>query len=199
MTRAEEFEQLRPLLFSIAYRILGSVSEAEDAVQETWLRYQASPVQPRSAKAYLSAAVTRISIDVLRSARVRREQYAGPWLPEPLLTEGTLAADPAERVTLDDTVSYALLVVLETLTPAERTAWVLHDLFGMQFTQIGSVVGRAPAAVRQLAARARKHITARAPRIDVNTAEHRAAVAAFSRASGIPTECRGPKPMSRRF
>jgi len=84
VSRAEEFEQLRPLLFSIAYRILGSVSEAEDAVQESWLRYQASPAQPRSAKAFLSAVVTRISIDVLRSARVRREEYAGPWFPEPL-------------------------------------------------------------------------------------------------------------------
>ncbi|MFE1886845.1 sigma factor, partial [Streptomyces diastatochromogenes] len=87
MSRVEEFEQLRPLLFSIAYRILGSVSEAEDAVQETWLRYEASPVQPTSAKAYLSAVVSRISIDVLRSARVRREEYVGPWFPEPLLAD----------------------------------------------------------------------------------------------------------------
>jgi RNA polymerase sigma-70 factor, ECF subfamily len=87
VTRTEEFEELRPLLFSIAYRILGSVSEAEDAVQETWLRYAASPAHPTSAKAFLSAAVTRISIDILRSARVRREEYAGPWFPEPLLTD----------------------------------------------------------------------------------------------------------------
>jgi DNA-directed RNA polymerase specialized sigma24 family protein len=91
MSRAEEFEELRPLLFAIAYRILGSVSEAEDAVQETWLRYAASPTQPTSAKAFLSAVVTRISIDVLRSARVRREEYVGPWFPEPLLTEGSTA------------------------------------------------------------------------------------------------------------
>jgi DNA-directed RNA polymerase specialized sigma24 family protein len=92
MTRAEEFEELRPLLFAIAYRILGSVSEAEDAVQETWLRYAASPAQPTSAKALLSAVVTRVSIDVLRSARVRREEYVGPWFPEPLLTDPVLAS-----------------------------------------------------------------------------------------------------------
>ena len=116
MTRTEEFEELRPLLFAIAYRILGSVSEAEDAVQETWLRYEASPTQPTSTKAFLSAVVTRISIDVLRSARVRREEYVGPWFPEPLLTDPY--EDPVRSAELADSVSMAALLLLERLEPA---------------------------------------------------------------------------------
>ena len=116
MTRGEEFERLRPLLFSIAYRILGSVSEAEDAVQESWLRYQSSPTQPRSTKAFLSAMVTRISIDVLRSARVRREEYVGQWLPEPLLTDPY--EDPERSAELADSVSMAALLLLERPQPA---------------------------------------------------------------------------------
>ena len=110
MTRAEEFEQLRPLLFAIAYRILGSVAEAEDAVQETWLRYESSPTQPTSTKAFLSAGVTRISIDVLRSARRRRETYVGPWFPEPLLNDPY--EDPARSAELADSVSMAALLLL---------------------------------------------------------------------------------------
>jgi RNA polymerase sigma-70 factor (ECF subfamily) len=116
VTRAEEFEQLRPLLFAIAYRILGSVSEAEDAVQETWLRYEASLTQPRSTKVFLSAVVTRISIDVLRSARVRREEYVGPWFPEPLLTDPY--EDPERSAELADSLSMAALSLLERLSPA---------------------------------------------------------------------------------
>ena len=131
MTRAEEFEELRPLLFSIAYRILGSVSEAEDAVQETWLRYAASPAQPASAKAFLSAVVTRISIDVLRSARVRREEYVGPWFPEPLLTDPY--QDPERSAELADSVSMAALLLLERLSPLERAVFVLREVFGFGF------------------------------------------------------------------
>ncbi len=116
MSRAEEFEELRPLLFAIAYRILGSVSEAEDAVQETWLRYQASPVQPRSPKAFLSATVTRISIDVLRSARARREAYVGQWFPEPLLTDPY--QDPERSAELADSVSMAAFVAARAAQPA---------------------------------------------------------------------------------
>jgi RNA polymerase sigma-70 factor (ECF subfamily) len=112
-SRAEEFEQLRPLLFSIAYRILGSVSEAEDAVQETWLRYESSPAQPASAKAFLSAAVTRISIDILRSARVRREEYIGQWFPEPLTDP---YQDPERSAELAGSVSMAALLLLERLS-----------------------------------------------------------------------------------
>jgi RNA polymerase sigma-70 factor (ECF subfamily) len=118
VTRTEEFEELRPLLFAIAYRILGSVTEAEDAVQETLLRYESSPRQQTSTKAFLSAVVTRVSIDVLRSARVRRETYVGQWFPEPLLTDPY--ADPARSAELADSLSMAALLLLERLTPLER-------------------------------------------------------------------------------
>lgn len=156
MTRAEEFEELRPLLFSIAYRILGSVSEAEDAVQETWLRYDASPTVPTSTKAFLSAVVTRISIDVLRSARVRREEYVGQWLPEPLLTDPY--EDPARSAELADSVSTAALLLLERLSPRERAVFVLREVFGFGFPEVAEAVGLSEAASRQLAVRARRHM-----------------------------------------
>ncbi|MFI5873837.1 RNA polymerase sigma-70 factor [Streptomyces sp. NPDC051445] len=158
MTKTEEFQDLRPLLFSIAYRILGSVSEAEDAVQETWLRYQATSTQPGSAKAFLSTVVTRISIDVLRSARVRREEYVGPWLPEPLLTDPY--EDPARSAELADSLSMAALLLLERLTPLERAVFVLREVFAFGFPEIASAVGRSEAACHQLAVRARRHMDA---------------------------------------
>ena len=136
MTRTEEFQDLRPLLFAIAYRILGSVSEAEDAVQETWLRYEASPTQPTSIKAFLSAIVTRIAIDVLRSARSRREAYVGPWFPEPLLTDPY--EDPERSAELADSLSMAALLLLERLTPLERAVFVLREVFGFSFGEIAS-------------------------------------------------------------
>jgi RNA polymerase sigma-70 factor, ECF subfamily len=151
MTRNEEFEKLRPLLFAIAYRILGSVAEAEDAVQETWLRYESSPTQPTSPKAFLSAVVTRVSIDMLRSARARRETYVGQWFPEPLLTDPY--EDPARSAELADSVSMAALLLLERLTPLERAVFVLREVFGFAFPEIASAVGRSEAACRQLAAR----------------------------------------------
>ena len=166
MSRAEEFEELRPLLFAIAYRILGSVSEAEDAVQETWLRYQDSPVQPTSAKAYLAAVVTRISIDVLRSARVRREEYVGQWFPEPLLTDPY--QDPERSAELADSVSMAALLLLERLSPLERAVFVLREVFGFGFPEIASAVGRSEAACRQLAVRARRHMDAGRPRFEAD-------------------------------
>jgi len=169
MTRGEEFEELRPLLFAIAYRILGSVAEAEDAVQETWLRYQASPTQPTSAKAFLSAVVTRISIDVLRSARVRREEYAGQWLPEPLLTDPY--EDPERSAELADSVSMAALVLLERLSPLERAVFVLREVFGFGFAEVASAVGRSEAACRQLAVRARRHMDAGRPRFEADRRE----------------------------
>ena len=177
MNRVEEFEQLRPLLFSIAYRILGSVSEAEDAVQETWLRYQASPTQPTSAKAFLSAVVTRISIDVLRSARVRREQYVGPWFPEPLLTDPY--QDPEHSAELADSLSMAALLLLERLSPLERAVFVLREVFAFGFPEVASAVGRSEAACRQLAVRARRHMDAGRPRFEADHREREELAARF--------------------
>jgi RNA polymerase sigma-70 factor (ECF subfamily) len=169
MTRAEEFEELRPLLFGIAYRILGSVAEAEDAVQETWLRYQGSPTEPTSTKAFLSAVVTRLSIDVLRSARVRRETYVGPWFPEPLLTDPY--EDPARSAELADSLSMAALLLLERLSPLERAVFVLREVFGFGFAEIASVVGRSEAACRQHAVRARRHMDDGRPRFEADRRE----------------------------
>jgi RNA polymerase sigma-70 factor (ECF subfamily) len=166
VTRTEEFEELRPLLFAIAYRILGSVSEAEDAVQDTWLRYEASPTQPTSIKAFLSAVVTRISIDVLRSARVRREEYVGPWFPEPLLNDPY--EDPERSAELADSVSMAALLLLERLSPLERAVFVLREVFGFSFPEIASAVARSESACRQLAVRARRHMDAGRPRFEAD-------------------------------
>jgi RNA polymerase sigma-70 factor (ECF subfamily) len=177
MTRAEEFEELRPLLFAIAYRILGSVAEAEDAVQETWLRYESSPAQPTSTKAFLSAVVTRISIDVLRSARVRRETYAGQWFPEPLLTDPY--EDPERSAELADSVSMAALLLLERLSPLERAVFVLREVFGFGFPEVASAVGRSEAACRQLAVRARRHMDAGRPRFEADRREREELAARF--------------------
>ncbi|MEW1565688.1 MULTISPECIES: RNA polymerase sigma-70 factor [unclassified Streptomyces] len=162
MRKVEEFEELRPLLFSIAYRILGSVSEAEDAVQESWLRYDGSATRPTSAKAFLSATVTRIAIDVLRSARMRREAYVGPWFPEPLLSDPY--EDPERSVELADSVSVAALLLLERLSPLERSVFVLRDVFAFEFDEIARAVGRSEAACRQLLVRARRHMADGRPR-----------------------------------
>ena len=169
MTRGEEFEELRPLLFAIAYRILGSVAEAEDAVQETWLRYQSSPTSPTSTKAFLSAVVTRVAIDVLRSARLRREKYVGQWFPEPLLTDPY--EDPARSAELADSVSMAALLLLERLTAVERAVFVLREVFGFSFPEIASAVGRSEAACRQLAVRARRHMDTGRPRFEADRRE----------------------------
>jgi RNA polymerase sigma-70 factor (ECF subfamily) len=177
MIRGEEFEQLRPLLFAIAYRILGRVSEAEDAVQETWLRYESSPAQPASARAFLSAVVTRISIDVLRSARVRRETYPGPWLPEPLLTDPY--EDPERSAVLADSLSMAALLLLERLSPLERAVFVLRDVFGFGFPEIASAVGRSEAACRQLAVRGRRHMGDGRPRFEADRRERDELAARF--------------------
>jgi RNA polymerase sigma-70 factor (ECF subfamily) len=177
VSRAEEFEELRPLLFSIAYRILGSVAEAEDAVQETWLRYAASATQPTSAKAFLSAAVTRVSIDVLRSARVRREKYVGHWFPEPLLTDPY--EDPERAAELADSVSMAALLLLERLSPLERAVFVLREVFGFGFPEVAAAVGRSEAACRQLAVRARRHMDAGRPRFEADRRERQNLAARF--------------------
>ncbi|KUL75475.1 MULTISPECIES: RNA polymerase sigma-70 factor [unclassified Streptomyces] len=169
MSKVDEFEELRPLLFSIAYRILGSVGEAEDAVQETWLRYDASTTQPVSPKAFLSATVTRIAIDVLRSARVRREEYIGPWLPEPLLDDPY--EDPARAAELADSVSMAALLLLERLSPLERSVFVLREVFAFGFDDIAAAVGRSEAACRQLLVRARRHMNEGRPRFEADRRE----------------------------
>ncbi|WP_436763536.1 RNA polymerase sigma-70 factor [Streptosporangium sp. V21-05] len=169
MNRTEEFQELRPLLFSIAYRILGGVGEAEDAVQETWLRFEASPTRPRSVKDFLAATVTRISIDVLRSARVRREEYVGPWFPEPLLADPY--EDPERSAELADSVSMAALLLLERLSPLERVVFVLREVFDFGFPEVASAVGRSEAACRQLAVRARRHMAAGRPRFEADRGE----------------------------
>lgn len=169
MTEGEEFEGLRPLLFSIAYRILGSVAEAEDAVQETWLRFSASPTEPASAKAFLSAVVTRVSINVLRSARYRREEYVGPWFPEPLLDDPY--QDPERSAELADSMSMAALLLLERLSPLERAVFVLREVFGFGFEEVASAVGRSQAACRQLALRARRHMDDGRPRFEADRRE----------------------------
>lgn len=177
MTRTEEFEAVRSLLFSIAYRILGSVSEAEDAVQETWLRYETSTTRPVSPKAFLSATVTRISIDVLRSARARREEYVGNWFPEPLLTDPY--DDPARAAELADSLSTASLLLLERLSPLERAVFVLREVFGFGFADVASAVGRSEAACRQLAVRAKQHMEAGRPRFEADRRERERLAARF--------------------
>lgn len=159
-------DELRPLLFSIAYRMLGSVSDAEDVVQEAFVRYErASDVE--SPKAWLTAVVTRLAIDQLRSAQARRETYVGEWLPEPVVDDD----DPAALAEQADTLSMAFLLLLERLTPLERAVFLLHDVFGYRFDEIGELLGRSPAACRQLGTRARQHVDAEKPRFDASRRE----------------------------
>jgi RNA polymerase sigma-70 factor (ECF subfamily) len=162
----------RRQLINLAYRLLGSLAEAEDAVQETYARWYALPAQQRDAiaspGAWLTTVASRICLDLLGSARARRERYVGEWIPEPLPDPaewpGGASADPADRVTLDESVSMAFLVVLDAMTPAERVAFILHDVFGYPFGEVAGVVGRTPAACRQLASSARRRIrTAQTP------------------------------------
>ncbi|KIF76036.1 siderophore-interacting protein [Streptomyces sp. 150FB] len=170
------FEQQRTRLWGIAYRITGSVADADDAVQETWLRWQRVPdARAEDPAAYLTTVVSRLCYDQLTSARARREAYVGPWLPEPVVTD----SGPEDRATLDESVGMAMLTVLERLTPAERTAFILHDVFAVPFPEIAEVVGRTPDSVRQLASRARRRVRAEAPRRSVDRTEHRRAVDAF--------------------
>lgn len=182
---ATAYMNCRPQLVRVAYAILGSLAEAEDVVSDCWLRLAAANEREHIAdvRAWAILAVGRRALDVLRSARVRRESYVGPWLPEPLIDAMPAAPDPVDRITLDETVSFALMVVLETLSPAERTAWALHELFGVPYTEIATAVGRTPAAVRQLASRARAHVAAGAPRIHVEPGQHRRTVDAFFQAA----------------
>jgi RNA polymerase sigma-70 factor (ECF subfamily) len=171
MVESETFEDLRPLMFSLAYRMVASVSEAEDIVQEGFVRYQRAlneGVEVESPKAYLSSVVTRLSIDHLRSARARRETYIGQWLPEPVLTNGDALGDPAAHAERADSLSMAFLLLLERLTPVERAVFLLHDVFGYGYDEISAIVGKTEANCRQLAARARRHIESEKPRFDAS-------------------------------
>jgi RNA polymerase sigma-70 factor (ECF subfamily) len=183
---AEAYVDLRPLLFSIAYRMLGSVSEAEDVVQDAFIRYQRANAEDtvvESPKAYLSAIVTRLAIDHLKSARVRRETYVGEWLPEPLVTdEGT--GDPAATAELADSLSMSFLVLLERLTPVERAVFLLHDIFDYDFEEIGRIVGKTAATCRQHAVRARRFIADGRPRFDASETERDELVGQFFAAAG---------------
>jgi RNA polymerase sigma-70 factor, ECF subfamily len=168
---ADVYEDLRPLLFSISYRMLGSVTEAEDVVQESFLRYQRAlldgDTEIESPRAYLSAVATRLSIDQLRSARVRRERYVGEWLPEPLVTDGPFD-DVAGHAEEADSLSMAFLLVLERLTPVERAVFLLHDVFDYGYDEVARVVGKTEDNCRQLAVRARRHVTEMKPRFEAS-------------------------------
>ncbi|MFJ1609611.1 RNA polymerase sigma-70 factor [Streptomyces sp. NPDC088253] len=174
-TATEVFEEHRPVLMGVAYRMLGRVADAEDVVQEAWLRWTgADRTEVREPRAYLVRIVTRLAVDRLRQVQSRNEAYVGPWLPEPYVTDfGDTAPDTAERAVLADSVSLAVLVVLESLSPLERAVFVLREAFGYPYADIAAVLDRGESAVRQLAGRARKHVEERRPRYEVDPAERR--------------------------
>jgi RNA polymerase sigma-70 factor (ECF subfamily) len=176
---AAQFETHRPRLQAVAYRMLGSVSEAEDAVQESWLRLSRADTDAVvNLGGWLTTVVGRVCLDLLRQRRARREDFLDGWLPEPVVSLDA-EGDPEQEALLADSVGLALLVVLETLTPPERLAFVLHDMFSVPFEEIAVIVGRTPAAARQLASRARRHVQGAAPAPDAGLAEQRAVVDAF--------------------
>jgi RNA polymerase sigma-70 factor (ECF subfamily) len=178
MDLATEFQRHRGQLFGVAYRMLGSAAGAEDVVQDAYLRlHQADDVG--DVRAWLTTTVVHLAIDELRSARARRVSYVGPWLPEPLVS---VDDDPADAAVMDESLSLALLVVLETLSPAERAVYVLREAFGLTFEEVARLVGRTPAACRQLAARSRRHVRERAPRFEPDAAQQRRVVLAFGHA-----------------
>src|SRR5687768_8201158 len=172
----DAFVTHRSLLFTVAYEMLGSAADAEDVVQETWLRWAAvDRAEVLAPRAYLVRIVTRLSLNRLRTLARRREEYVGEWLPEPLLT----SPDVADDVEFAESVSIAMLTVLETLAPAERAVFVLREVFDLPYADIAAAVDKTPAAVRQIAHRAREHVAARRPRIQVDRAEHQQVVDRF--------------------
>ncbi|MEV7065522.1 RNA polymerase sigma-70 factor [Streptomyces collinus] len=174
-TATDVFEAHRPVLLGVAYRMLGRVADAEDVVQEAWLRWSGSDrADVREPRGYLVRITTRLAIDRLRQIKSRGETYVGPWLPEPYVTDfGDTVPDTAERAVLADSVSLAVLVVLESLSPLERAVFVLREAFGFPYADIAAMLDRGEPAVRQLAGRARKHVEERRPRYDVDPAERR--------------------------
>src|ERR671910_1357564 len=180
---AERFEENRPRLRGVAYRVLGSLSEAEDAVQEAWLRLnRIDTATVENLGGWLTTVVSRVCLDMLRSRKSRREEPIDAQVSEPSVVRGE-GADPEGEAVLADSVGVALLVVLDTLTPAERLAFVLHDLFAMPFDEIGSIIGRSPAAAKQLASRARRRVRGSAAPLDAGRARQREVVEAFLRAA----------------
>jgi RNA polymerase sigma-70 factor (ECF subfamily) len=174
-TVTDVFEEHRPVLTGVAYRMLGRIADAEDVVQEAWLRWSAQERDDvREPRGYLVRTTTRLAIDRLRHVQSRRESYVGPWLPEPIATDfGPSVPDTAERAVLADSVSLAVLVVLESLSPLERAVFVLREAFGFPYAEIAATLDKSEAAVRQLAGRARKHVDERRHRYDVDPAECR--------------------------
>ncbi|WP_328454902.1 RNA polymerase sigma-70 factor [Streptomyces sp. NBC_00386] len=185
-TATDVFEEHRPLLMGVAYRMLARVADAEDVVQEAWLRWSGKDRSDvREPRGYLVRVTTRLAIDRLRQVRSRREAYVGPWLPEPYVTDfGEAVPDSAERAVLADSVSLAVLVVLESLSPLERAVFVLREAFGYPYADIAAVLDRGEPAVRQLAGRARKHVDERRPRYEVDPAERRDLTERFLAAAG---------------
>ncbi|WP_406350723.1 RNA polymerase sigma-70 factor [Streptomyces sp. NBC_00658] len=177
----DDFEEHRPVLMGVAYRMLGRVADAEDVVQEAWLRWSgADRAEVRQPRAYLVRVTTRLAIDRLRQVQSRNEAYVGQWLPEPYVTDfGDTVPDTAEQAVLADSVSVAVLVVLESLSPLERAVFVLREAFGFPYADIAVVLDRGEPAVRQLAGRARKHVDERRPRYEVDPAERRALTERF--------------------
>ena len=177
--QTEEFERHRRHLRAVAYRMLGSLSDADDVVQEAWLRLNRSDADSvENMRGWLTTVVARLSLDALRARQARREDSVGTWLPEPIVSADA-STDPEHEALLADSVGLALLVVLETLTPAERLAFVLHDMFALPFEEIAPIVGRTPVATRQLASRARRRVRGAEPHPDAGLAEQRRLVDAF--------------------
>jgi RNA polymerase sigma factor (sigma-70 family) len=178
----QEFEQQRPHLQAVAYRMLGSLSESEDAVQEAWIRLDKNDAAIDNLGGWLTTVVARISLDMLRARSAQREDYVGSWLPEPVVTIDD-SLTPEQETLIADSVGLALLVVLETLTPGERLAFVLHDMFAVPFEEIAPIVNRTPTAARQLASRARRTVQGATTNREVDVHEQRTVVAAFLAAS----------------
>lgn len=174
-TVTDVFEEHRPVLIGVAYRMLGRIADAEDVVQEAWLRWSAASREDvREPRAFLVRIVTRLAVDRLRQLGTRREAYVGPWLPEPLVTDfGPTVPDTAEQAVLAESVSVAVLIVLESLSPLERAVFVLREAFGFPYAEIAAALDRTEAAVRQLGGRARRHVEERKPRYDVDPAQRR--------------------------
>lgn len=177
----EQFETYRPLLFAIAYRMVGTVAEAEDILQDAWLRVQNQVTeQIEKPKQYLSTIVTRLCLNYLSSARVQREQYLGPWLPEPIPTEDRPElVNPLEKAITHDSISIAFLVLLESLQPTERAVFLLHEIFDYKHGEIAAMLGKTEAACRQLLRRAKQHVAERRPRFTANPAEHEQLLQSF--------------------